>query len=202
MSQLIAICGVDGVGKTTVAQELACRLGYKYVKTPPSSYQDIRNFYETLEVSPFSRFCFYLGAVHESSGEIRATLSNGVGVVADRYIMSLMAYHEVMLRTDLGRYIEMADFAAPSANILLTAHVDKIRARILGRAKGFDSNRESDIDFLEEVQERFKVRIPLKHTVDTSDLSIRDVVDQCMDIVRGLTSQSVIQNAHGSRGVA
>ena len=202
MPKLIAVCGVDGVGKTTVAKELAHRLGYEYVKTPPGSYQALRGFYEQEGVSAFSRFCFYLGAVHESSDAIRATLQRGASVIADRYIMSLMAYHEVLLRDDLQDYVELADFSPPTASILLTARIDVIRSRIEGRDKGFDSAREADIEYLASVQQRFGMRIPRAHTVDTSSLTIAGVVDCCMDIVRGLPDAFEPDRVWRSIGVA
>ena len=184
MVEFVCICGIDGVGKTTIAKELAKRLGYIYVKTPPQSYQTIREHYEHEGVSAFSRFCFYLGALYESSERIRTTLRLGQGVVVDRYLLSVQVYHEAMIKRDLGRFIELVDFVKPDLNIILQASMATVAKRLKDRGNHtFDHKLENNESFLNKVAEKFATKTEGSAHIICDNKSIDDVVEECLTLI-------------------
>lgn len=203
MIKFIGVCGVDGVGKTTIAKRLAKELAFRYVKTPPPKYNAIRYFYEQDEISSFSRFCFYLGAVYESSEEIKVLIQNGEGVVADRYLLSLQIYHEVMSGKDLGEFIEISDFVNPDLNIILKAPIKVIQERIRERNKiTFDHKLENDTIFLSRIAKRFNNVWPNSIHIDCYNRDISEVVKECVKAVEFFTNDTRKSNLENTFGVA
>lgn len=189
--RLVAVCGSDGVGKTTVAQSLAHRTGYAYVKTPPAEYQPFRDFYEREEVPPFSRFAFYLGSVFHSSQQIDRIISSGQGVIADRYLLSLRIYHEILVGRGLRRFIQLAGFTEPDLTIVLTAPLATIRQRLSSRDRSrFDRRLENDSVFMAKVAHKFSLPHPRTIHISTAKMSVNEVVDECMSAMQPRCSRT------------
>lgn len=89
--RFIAIEGLDGSGKTTVARQLAKAIGAKPFRTPPPGFTSARRFIDTT-AQLNSRFLFYLCSVTHASESVRKFLQSG-HVVCDRYVASTIAYH-------------------------------------------------------------------------------------------------------------
>ena len=193
----VVICGVDGVGKTTIAKKVATQLGYKYVKTPRPAYQHVRSFYERPGVSPLARFGFYLGAVFESSEDIKRLLDAGTGVVADRYLLSLQIYHELLTGRDLSSHIAAWDFLPADLNIVLTAPVRVIQSRLAMRLQThFDQDKERDGPLISKLVARFAGGFPATVHVDCSTTPVCEVVDECVRLIRRIRpSTASISNA-------
>jgi thymidylate kinase len=92
----IALEGLDGTGKSTVAAALARRLGAELLRTPPAALAPVRPLIdEAFESSPTARQLFYAATVAEASDRARRTLDTGRSVVIDRYWFSTVAYARV-----------------------------------------------------------------------------------------------------------
>lgn len=98
----VAIDGIDGCGKTTVAREIAQRYGAIYFHTPSDDIksfmapdgQSLRDFVD-LDAEVYERFLFYLWSVAHASRLIEGLLYHS-NVVCDRYWASTVAYHRAM----------------------------------------------------------------------------------------------------------
>jgi len=182
---LIAVCGVDGVGKTTVAKEIARRIDFVYLKTPPEKYDPMRPLFDEESVPGFTRFAFYLGCVFDSAVRIREILATGRGVIADRYLLSLQIYHEVLTQRDLTGFIEMVGFPRADLNLVLTASASTAQERLKSRANpGSGERLERDTEFMRSVAMRFADLGPDQATqVDTEGRSVEEIVTECVCLV-------------------
>lgn len=167
----VTLDGVDGVGKTTVAQLLAAR-GYIYYKSPSGPFADLRREIDQRAL-PLERYCFYRLATEYDAQQIRVLLETG-SVVCDRYITSTAAYH--MALDDRIRGIHDANvLMKPDFAFLLHACPEvrdrRIRARAGGRS---DAVFESNSAFLNRVADVFTT-LGL-HQIDTSDMTPEEVV--------------------------
>jgi len=87
----IVIEGLDGTGKSTIAQHLSKELrGFNY-KTPPAPFNLFRNIIDKSQ-NTVTRFLYYLDSVLYASFEIEKLLEKN-HVICDRYYISTLAYH-------------------------------------------------------------------------------------------------------------
>lgn len=141
----IAIEGIDGVGKSTVAKALCRELNAFYYKTPPAIFESfsistvtgeslsLRKYVDTAAYSsPHSRFLFYLYTLTEASREIRSLLSKHI-IVCDRYLSSTLAYHQTLAPELKGVDISWLDILKPDYEYLLTINnIDELERRLSG----------------------------------------------------------------------
>ena len=183
----LVIEGIDGVGKTTIAQAISKRVGAIYVKTPlpliehfsfgnVSLRQHIDSYAYT---SPITRFMFYLYTVAEASNYIKSKLATN-NVVCDRYLSSTIAYHRALFPglpdIDFKWIVEVM----PQCQILLTISDRHELVRRLSEREGrFDEKLESDIMFLERVEEEYR-KLGLKE-IDTTKKSVDTIVNEIID---------------------
>lgn len=189
-SSFIVIDGIDGVGKTTVALQLAKRIDGIYFKMPPSIFEE---FYLSSRMTPVSlrayidgsgnpqlRFLFYLMCTAEASTQIRELLKQG-NVVCDRYLASTLAYHYALDPTLKRFNWDMFDFVLPDVQILLTAKEDIRRKRIYLRhnLSATDLSLEANYNLLVSVGNEFGKLDMIK--VDTSEMSAEEVVSYIIE---------------------
>ncbi len=87
---LIAIEGLDGSGKSTVARVLAARLGAVLLKNPPGGLAEER---AVADASPeAARRAWYVHANRLTAGEARQHQAAGRAVVVDRSVASTLAF--------------------------------------------------------------------------------------------------------------
>ena len=142
-SSLIAVEGLDGCGKSTLARNLADALGAILLRTPLDLDGATRAAMEThCARSPLARMLFYSATVAAAAVDIRAGLASGHSVVVDRYWLSTAVYHLVMGAP--CRLDEVADHL-PSADFTLFLHAPlEVRAsRVRSRGQATDADRWS-----------------------------------------------------------
>lgn len=88
-SPLIVVEGLDGVGKTTVTNQLVARLGGTLVRTPDPTLEPLRALFRGLP-QPLSR-AFYCGANYLAAPVMAGLSADGVPVVVDRWWCSTCA---------------------------------------------------------------------------------------------------------------
>lgn len=190
----IVIEGIDGVGKTTVAKDLAARLGAVYVHTPSATLESLymsstlqsaltlREYVDQQAYTdPKVRFAFYLFAILEASAQIENLLRSS-SVVCDRFLSSTLAYHRALAPELAGVDVSWAQSIKPDLEILLdicdeNVHMNRLRAHT-GRS---DRALEHNLKFLQLVRHEYH-RLGLS-TIDTTTQDVAQVVDGIISIV-------------------
>jgi len=88
---LIALEGLEGVGKTTIGQMAAQIIGATYIKSPSPELNPVRGFVAA-SMEPLANFYFYLSGLIILQNQIQEAMKSGP-VIVDRYIDSTIAYH-------------------------------------------------------------------------------------------------------------
>jgi len=171
MSQFIVIDGIDGAGKSTVAEMLASTLGYQYLKSPGKEFSGVREYFENPDLM-LARFYFYAATTLYLSETIRQELSAGNSVVCDRYIYSTIAYHRAMgldINNDTVKKL-FATLVKPTYYCALAADFEVCKQRIQQRGVSSRADQwlEKDIALQQNVVEQFRLlNVPI---IDTSVL--------------------------------
>ncbi|MCB1190966.1 MAG: deoxynucleoside kinase [Leptospiraceae bacterium] len=106
MSNLfISFEGVDGSGKTTLANMVTESLGYKYMSSVPELLNPLLPEMSKTK-SPLVTFNFFSLCNQLRSIEIKKLISEN-GIVIDRYIFSTYSYHRLVLGEDVDASIRL-----------------------------------------------------------------------------------------------
>jgi len=170
MGLFVCIEGVDCVGKTTVSESLARRIGAVYYKSPGGVYAKERKVVDE-SVDPLRRYFFYRAAVQYDSGII-AGLLRFSHVVCDRYIYSTFAVHAAM-DEKIQSLFETTGIMMPDYVFLLTADEAILRKRMAERPN--ITALESNFMLHKRADELFKLQ---GHSViDTTSTTVDEVVE-------------------------
>lgn len=129
----IAVEGLDGCGKSTLARLLAEALGADLLRTPLDLDGAIRTAMEThCARSSLARMLFYSATVAAAAVVIRDALAAGRSVVVDRYWLSTVVYHRVMgspcLLDEVAGVLPVPDFTV-FLHAPLEIRADRVRTR-------------------------------------------------------------------------
>lgn len=140
---LIAVEGLDGCGKSTLARMLADALGATFLRTPHDLDSATRDAMEAhCARSALARMLFYSATVAAAACGIRAELAAGHDVVVDRYWLSTVVYHCIMGSPCL--LDEVADtLPAADATFFLHAPLEVRARRVQTRGHATDADRWS-----------------------------------------------------------
>ncbi|WP_066425086.1 deoxynucleoside kinase [Anabaena sp. 4-3] len=129
--------GLDGAGKTTLAELFAKHHNFSYYSSVPSELVYLRDKIAANN-SPITMFHFYTLCNLMRSQEYRLKL-NSSGVVADRYIFSTFAYNSLLVKQDLSCHFPILqsspDFLLPDVIVYVTASQSIINQRIAKRSQ-------------------------------------------------------------------
>ena len=143
---IVALEGLEGVGKTTLGKKVAERMGGIYLKSPPEEMNESRGFIAKMP-DPRCAFYFYLSSLYAIQPPIQVALASGTPVIVDRYLLSTIAYH------DQGRSFDPPPFDASGLfQAALTVNVrcapELREARLGGRGFNIFERSASDADAL------------------------------------------------------
>ncbi|MDD4412535.1 MAG: hypothetical protein PHR00_02725 [Patescibacteria group bacterium] len=178
----IAIEGVDGTFKTTVAKIIASDCNFQYYKTPNNCFSPFKRVIND-HANPLERYCFYRLATQVDSRQIKQLLKT-TSVVCDRYYQSTYAYHIVKdpmikdIHDDFG-------IIKPDISFILNARPDIRDQRIKERTKKLNEvdDVEAKSDFLNRVAEIFKQFKTNCFHIDTSDITSIEVATIIKNII-------------------
>lgn len=128
----VVVEGLDGVGKSTIATELARRLGAVLMATPPPMVAEPRRLLElAYDEYPLARMLWYASTGAAVSQDVARLVATGQPVVLARYFLSTLVYAAVRGATctleEVGRHL-----LAPDMTVYLYARPE-VRAARMGR---------------------------------------------------------------------
>lgn len=159
----VALEGLDGVGKTTVAALLAAKLGAQLLRTPPDAMRACRPFFDRADDA--TRKAYYVVGNFVAGEEVKALLAAGRSVVLDRFHASTFAYRYGKQPGPLpepgdAAYAWPPELCRPTHMVLLTLpHVDRV-ARRAGRMDVAETPEEAllreSADTSERINEAYR----------------------------------------------
>jgi thymidylate kinase len=190
---IIAIEGIDGAGKTTVAGLLAKQLGMLYLKTPDKPYSQIRNYFDSKNTDPRIRFHFYIGCLWDAYLKA-AAVAEFNGVILDRYILSTYAYHEALCGGDCDVKSIMEIAAPPKADLKIMLKVDMSTAvsRVIKRGE-FSSGRELERNVIIQSRASELMENMCEVVIRNERVPIFTTVEMCIDAVNEFTCEILTQ---------
>lgn len=162
-NRLIVLEGIDGVGKTTLTNELVHALSatygisavrYEDVEEKTTGFNTLKPFIKT-SVSPESSFFFYVASAINKSRHIEELLKTK-WVVCDRYIFSTFAFHAVR-GVDSARLVRVPALPIrwPEHYFLITLddgmRIERMKKR--GWNKGYDLVRKETGNIVERFEQ-------------------------------------------------
>jgi len=179
----VAIEGIDGVGKSTIATELSTRLNNLGIPTlmmrsPVGDYQLAAPYVNNI-CDVDSHYLFYLSGVKHTSEEIRKALGHH-SVVCDRYIFSTLAYH---IANNASAQVDIAslNILKPDFAFYISVSDEQLRmSRILGRGKidpGDQETRQKG-SLVEKIEQEF-ARFGLI-SIDNTNRPLNEVVNEIL----------------------
>ena len=92
---MIALEGLDFVGKTTIAKMIGSKNGWVYYKTPPKIFFSRCTKLTAKGTPSFSekKFLLFIESLEYASVEIHKLLEDGISVAVDRWIWTTLSYH-------------------------------------------------------------------------------------------------------------
>ena len=151
MYALICLEGISYAGKTTVARLLSKNMPAIYGPRVASGWED-REEKIHQNPNPLARFSFFMEEIAARSEQVKQLLEM-TDVVLDRYLLSVLAYHNVIARTPLEAGLDLSALRQPDLTVLLTVDEMALRQRMKNRLPRH--RYESDPTFLLEVQRKF-----------------------------------------------
>lgn len=130
----IAVEGLDGTGKSTLAARLASHLGAVALRTPDTSFAEVRPTLDArLSAAPRAHTLLYAAMVEYASTQARALAAEGRSVVVDRYFASTVAYDRAFRQSGLPFERLGETLLTPDLTLFLGADREVRAARMWGR---------------------------------------------------------------------
>ncbi len=187
---LIAVEGIDGAGKTTIAKFLAEELrkrGYDVVVLKEPSDSEYGRRIKSLKARPSPEEeleLFIKDRIADVEKNILPALKSGKIVIMDRYYYSNIAY-QAARGLDGRRIKEMNEKIAPKPDlvVLLDVDVDEAMRRVAGRRK---FTVFEDKEYLEKVRELFLKFADDRTRIVDANRPLEDVKREVLGIVSSL----------------
>lgn len=181
----IAIEGMDGVGKTSLAKKLSTDLNFDYIEKPMQKFMNCNNDY-------YNEICnFMFGLPNQDITLNFYMLGNiltkylGADIVVDRNILSSYYWDCNEKNKIIFDYFVKKEIL-PDLTIILYADADSR----LNRIKSRNSNDE-DLNYVFDLQNGYKKMIDYANELhmpyillDTNELNFDEVVEICENIIK------------------
>jgi dTMP kinase len=209
---LIALEGIDGSGKSTIAKNLVAKLresgiGAILSREPGGTAigEQIREILlqqQSLSMLPTTELLLFAAARAQHVGElVRPALAGGLTVVADRFVDSSLAYQwgaRGLERRAVDLAIELAtDGLEPDLRILLDMPVESALRRRMADSNQINRMDRESIMFHSRVRDAYHSLVaadPARWTVVDADRAVDDVL---VDVWRAVVSHGLVANDPG-----
>ena len=139
----IVIEALDGVGKTTLVNDLAKSLSSVAMNTPGDKLRSVSDVVlDVLGDDQIARCLFYASSVISCGNKAREIVNRGETVVMDRYWLSTIAYARARGVSEQFREVE-SRVAYPDITVVLTLDEAERVRRMAGRSTITDADRET-----------------------------------------------------------
>lgn len=189
----IVLEGLDGCGKSTIAQKLAERLSGELISTPGCDFKPIREPLDMiLSKNVKARQLFYAATVLMASEKAKSFIDQKQYVVADRYWLSTQVYHNWM--SD-GQSLQLTDVEQELLIPNLTVYLDLPQTERIQRFMMRGKNTRDDLQTLipkaEETLSNLYLSMSTSQAVGhwlhvDASKDIISIVDTIMEKVRDL----------------
>ncbi len=194
MNTLICLEGVSYAGKTTIAKWLMEKMPALYGPRVTSGWEE-REEKIHHNPDPLARFSFFTEEITARSEQIKKLLEH-TDVVSDRYLLSVIAYHNIIVGARLETEIDAVNLRLPDFTILLTVDEMALKQRMKERPPRH--RYESDPIFLLEVQREFLRLIDREKSVIV-DASVRSVEDIARTLLGEFVGRGFVQSQFPQR---
>lgn len=167
----VALEGLRGVGKSTVAPLLADALDAELVPTVPGPYETARRHVDKAE-NPEARMCLYLAALLEAAAHIHQRIGEGRPVAVESYFARCLATH-----TGIGAqlHVVLPGHLPTPRMYRLTCSESERQRRLTTRVKPtthWDALAESNTGRINAVYDHFSMT-----PIDTTDRTPQQVAE-------------------------
>jgi len=131
----IVIEGLDGAGKSTIAEALAEEIGAEVLSTPGKNFNTIREQIDSIYHNNHqARQLFYMSTVVSVSEQVRELVNKGKNVIVDRYWLSTQVYHQWKSENNHFELAEVENkILIPDITIFLHLPLVQRRMRLVDR---------------------------------------------------------------------
>lgn len=174
----VAVEGLSGSGKTTVAQGIAQKTKAILYKTPPQQLNAIRHWIDR-KADLTTRYFFYLTGVIRASLEIEQILKEH-SVVCDRYLLTTECYHKILGVQTLGGYDQFQRIIlVPDISILIVCSEPERQRRLDSRGLSFNDQEEEKLKIAEMFDTEYR-KHPLIEIKNDGNLesTIQNILDK------------------------
>lgn len=173
--------GPDGVGKTTLIEEVVKRLRAKLFKSPPDPFKSMRATVDTQWEDPSARCSWYFGANIYLAYLIRLAIEAGQTVVCDRYYPSTVAFHKAQgVATDVLLGDLPKDILAPDIAFLITCDREtQVRRMTEGREGGLTPNDKRALKLGDKYVEEFRAlgMVEIDNSTNDPNVAVNAMMD-------------------------
>lgn len=182
MNKFIVLEGLDGVGKTTLAKELAEQMQGVYLSTPGELFAPVRGtILDAMGGDQLGRALFYASTVSTQGQRAAREIAAGRTVIMDRYWPSTVAYAQARGVT-LNLDALTPGFVVPDVVVLITLDETERRRRLRQRTMTAEDQETISTDFTQSVMRALRPRCQVQ--VDISGLSEPVAVGQMEAAIR------------------
>jgi len=191
---LVCLEGTSYAGKTTVARLLSEKMPAIYGPRVADGWEGQEEEIHK-NPNPLARFSFFMKEITAKSEQVSRLLEQ-TNVVMDRYLLSVFAYHNVIVGEQLEAELDISDLRQPDCNVLLTVDEATLRQRIKNRPPRHQY--ESDSAFLLEVQREF-LRLFDREKTMVVDTSIQSAEEAACAILEEFVRREFISSQFPQR---
>lgn len=172
--------GMDGVGKSTVAEEFSEAVDALFLQSPGPGVDDIRGYVDSDIHSKQTKFLMYMASNSAVSDRIDPHLEAGNDVVLDRYFPTTVVYNEATEEQEPGKWTRQAheyDLIQPNRIFYLHTDEETRKERMNGREE-VGARGETDDQFMAQVRDAYEEAIG---EFDMTPVEAIDGVDNVVD---------------------